>query len=293
MICFFYNNIKSTFLLIFSVFLVLISNSINAENLENVLQDIERIEKDLSDLQKQVYREKKSDAETASDINDNSAAIFDIRIRDIESQISELTAYVEDYVFKIDELNEKINDLLLMQSQNLIQNNNNVEQEIKEDDFSNNEDQSLGTLELVIPEDNENIVNFENDILPDVSPDEQYQFAFDLLRDQKLIEARKALEEFISKNPDHSLSGSANYWIGEIIYLSGNYKEAALTFAEAYQKYPASLKVPDMLLRLSKSLSKIDKSEQACITLNELITNYPDSKLIKKAETEKKLIECQ
>ena len=64
-----------------------------------------------------------------------------------------------------------------MQSQNLIQNNNNVEQEIKEDDFSNNEDQSLGTLELVIPEDNENIVNFENDILPDVSPDEQYQFA--------------------------------------------------------------------------------------------------------------------
>ena len=293
MICFFYKNIKSTFLLIFSVFLFLISNSINAENLENVLQDIERIEKDLSDLQKQVYREKKSDAETASDINDNSAAIFDIRIRDIESQISELTAYVEDYVFKIDELNEKINDLLLMQSQNLIQNNNNVEQEIKEDDFSNNEDQSLGTLELVIPEDNENIVNFENDILPDVSPDEQYQFAFDLLRDQKLIEARKALEEFISKNPDHSLSGSANYWIGEIIYLSGNYKEAALTFAEAYQKYPASLKVPDMLLRLSKSLSKIDKSEQACITLNELITNYPDSKLIKKAETEKKLIECQ
>ena len=293
MICFFYKNIKSTCLLIFSVFLVLISNSINAENLENVLQDIERIEKDLSDLQKQVYREKKSDAETASDINDNSAAIFDIRIRDIESQISELTAYVEDYVFKIDELNEKINDLLLMQSQNLIQNNNNVEQEIKEDDFSNNEDQSLGTLELVIPEDNENIVNFENDILPDVSPDEQYQFAFDLLRDQKLIEARKALEEFISKNPDHSLSGSANYWIGEIIYLSGNYKEAALTFAEAYQKYPASLKVPDMLLRLSKSLSKIDKSEQACITLNELITNYPDSKLIKKAETEKKLIECQ
>ena len=274
MICFFYKNIKSTFLLIFSVFLVLISNSINAENLENVLQDIERIEKDLSDLQKQVYREKKSDAETASDINDNSAAIFDIRIRDIESQISELTAYVEDYVFKIDELNEKINDLLLMQSQNLIQNNNNVEQEIKEDDFSNNEDQSLGTLELVIPEDNENIVNFENDILPDVSPDEQYQFAFDLLRDQKLIEARKALEEFISKNPDHSLSGSANYWIGEIIYLSGNYKEAALTFAEAYQKYPASLKVPDMLLRLSKSLSKKSSALSIELSTNSIKTLY-------------------
>tara|TARA_B100000029_G_scaffold461029_1_gene492492 strand:+ start:317 stop:1198 length:882 start_codon:yes stop_codon:yes gene_type:complete len=293
MICFYYKNTKNYFLLSIFIFLILISNSTNAENLENVLQNIERIEKNLSDLQKEVYREKKTGEESFSNINDNSAAILDIRIRDIESQISELTAYVEDYVFKIDELNEKINDLLLMQSQDMIQSNNNIEDEIKEDDFSNNEDQSLGTLELAIPEDDGNIVNIENDILPNVSPDEQYQFAFDLLRDQKLIKARKALEEFISKNPQHSLSGSANYWIGEIIYLGGNYKEAALTFAEAYQKYPESLKVPDMLLRLSKSLSKIDKREQACITLKELITNYPESKLIKKAETEKKLIECQ
>ena len=131
------------------------------------------------------------------------------------------------------------------------------------------------------------------DILHNISPEEQYQFAFDLLRSQKLVEAKIALEEFINKNQDHSLAGSANYWIGEIIYLNGNYKEAALTFAEAYQKYPESLKVPDILLRLSKSLSKIDKIDQACITLEELINNYPDSKLLTKAKTESKSLDCQ
>ena len=55
--------------------------------------------------------------------------------------------------------NNSINGLTYFHNEVSNLNNNNVEQEIKEDDFSNNEDQSLGTLELVIPEDNENIVN--------------------------------------------------------------------------------------------------------------------------------------
>ena len=129
--------------------------------------------------------------------------------------------------------------------------------------------------------------------MPDSSPEEQYQFAFDLLRSQKLVEAKKAFEEFIDRNNKNSLSGSANYWIGEIIYLNGDYKEAALTFAEAYQEYPNSIKAPDILLRLSKSLSKIGKLDQSCIILNELITKYPDSKLFTKAKSELKFLECK
>ena len=124
----------------------------------------------------------------------------------------------------------------LQQSNNLIQNSNNdntinSEQvlENEEDSFSNNEDQSLGSLSISgtsLDEDQE-IVNLNQDILPAGSPDEQYQFAFDLLRSQKLNEAKIALEEFISKNDGHILLGSAKYWIGEIVYLQGEYKEAA------------------------------------------------------------------
>ena len=63
--------------------------------------------------------------------------------------------------------------------------------------------------------------------------------------------------------------------------------------SKVYQKYPDSIKVPDMLLRLSKSLSKIDKTEQSCITLKELISKYPESRLIKKAEMELQILNCQ
>ena len=290
-------NILSKYLKFFiylNYFLLIFQNHSYAENLEDVLQSIERIENDIKDLQKEIYRNKKTGSENLSNNNDNNFTVFDIRIRDIENQISQLTSYVEEYVFLIEELNEKINDLLILQSKNtLTQNGENLNNE-SQDSFTNNEEQTLGSLSIS----GENISNnidaeYEDSILPDASPEEQYQFAFDLLRSQQLEKAKNALEEFIEINDDHSLAGSAYYWIGEIMYLEQEYKEAALKFAEAYQNYPDSIKVPDMLLRLSKSLSKIDKTEQSCITLKELISKYPESRLIKKAEMELQILNCQ
>ena len=290
-------NILSKYLKFFiylNCFLLIFQNHSYAENLENVLQSIERIENDIKDLQKEIYVNKKTGSENISNNNDNNFTVFDIRIRDIENQFSQLTSYVEEYVFLIEELNEKINDLLILQSQNaLTQNGENLNNE-SQDSFTNNEEQTLGSLSISGDNISNNIdAEYEDNILPDASPEEQYQFAFDLLRSQQLEKAKNALEEFIEINDDHSLAGSAYYWIGEIMYLEQEYKEAALKFAEAYQKYPDSIKVPDMLLRLSKSLSKIDKTEQSCITLKELISKYPESRLIKKAEMELQILNCQ
>ena len=290
-------NILSKYLKFFiylNCFLLIFQNHSYAENLENVLQSIERIENDIKDLQKEIYGNKKTGSENISNNNDNNFTVFDIRIRDIENQISQLTSYVEEYVFLIEELNEKINDLLILQSKNtLTQNGENLNNE-SQDSFTNNEEQTLGSLSISGDNISNNIdAEYEDSILPDASPEEQYQFAFDLLRSQQLEKAKNALEEFIEINDDHSLAGSAYYWIGEIMYLEQEYKEAALKFAEAYQNYPDSIKVPDMLLRLSKSLSKIDKTEQSCITLKELISKYPESRLIKKAEMELQILNCQ
>ena len=292
---FFYKIIILSSLLLFPV------NKLFAENLENVIQKLDRLENDLSDLQLKIYNESDGSNIDTSNISSNNLSVFDLRIREIENQISQLTNYVEEYVFEIEKLNERIDDLVLQQSNNLIQNSdtNNIintekDEENLEDSFSNNEEQSLGSLSIsgTSLEEDQEIVNLNQDVLPEGSPDEQYQFAFDLLRSQKLNEAKIALEEFILKNDGHILLGSAKYWIGEIVYLQGEYKEAALIFAEGYQKYPESNKVPDMLFKLSISLSKIDKIEQACNSLNELIGSYPESKLIKKARLKVESLSC-
>ena len=270
---------------------------LNAENMQTVIQSLERIEKDVQDLQKEVYREKSLSGSSSISSSDSNFSALDIRIRDIENQVRELTSYVEDYVIKIDDLNDRIDDIILKESEKIIL-NNKTESEIGSENENNQsleiDEQSLGSLSIT-----DNEIEFDqnldknSDILPEGSPDEQYQFAFELIRSQELDKAKIGLKEFIDKNSDHVLAGSAYYWIGEIIYLQENYKEAAITFAEGYEKYPNSKKVPDMLYRLGVSLSKLDKKSQACITFNELIESFPDSRLIKKVKIELDTLQCQ
>ena len=75
-----------------------------------------------------------------------------------------------------------------------------------------------------------------------------------------MIKQKKALEEFIDNNTENQLAGTSYYWLGEIHLLKNEYREAALVFAEGYQKYPSSVKAPDNLYKLASALSQIDKN---------------------------------
>ena len=45
--------------------------------------------------------------------------------------------------------------------------------------------------------------------------------------------------------------------------------------------------------RSASTLSKLDKKPQACITFNELMESFPDSRLIKKVKIESDILQCQ
>ena len=136
----------------------------------------------------------------------------------------------------------------------------------------------------------ENSLEVKNNTL---SPDEQFQVAFDFLRSQKFEQAKKALEEFIVNNHENNLAGSAHYWIGEIHLLKKEYREAALIFAEGYQKYPSSIKSPDILYKLSEALSKINKISEACNTFKKLQKDFPNHKLNEKANNRIMELKCE
>ena len=110
-----------------------------------------------------------------------------------------------------------------------------------------------------------------------ISIEDQFQNAFDLLREQKFYEAKNSLEIFIDKNPKHKLSGSAHYWLGEIYLLKNKYREAALVLAEGYQKFPKSIKAPNSLYKLAYSLIHIDKVDDACKTLSKIKNDFYSS----------------
>ncbi|MGH6933681.1 MAG: tol-pal system protein YbgF [Dongiaceae bacterium] len=111
--------------------------------------------------------------------------------------------------------------------------------------------------------------------LPGATPDEQYQYAFGLLRQAKYADAEVALRAFMRQNPQHPLAGNANYWLGETYYVRSDYNQAALIFANGYQSYPKSGKAPDTLLKLGMSLAAMGQANDACVAFAELETRYP------------------
>ena len=62
--------------------------------------------------------------------------------------------------------------------------------------------------------------------------------------------------------------------------------------AEGYQKFPKNIKAPDMLYKLSMSLTNINKKKDSCNTLKKLIEEFPRHKLLSKAENSIISLDC-
>ena len=126
------------------------------------------------------------------------------------------------------------------------------------------------------------------------TPKAQYDNAFTLLSQANYPAAEAALSAFIDAHPQDPLAGNAMYWLGETHYVRGQYREAAVTFAEGYQSYPNSAKAPDNLLKLGKSLSALGQTQDACGTLAELTRRYPKapSNVLQQAQREQQKLSC-
>lgn len=132
-------------------------------------------------------------------------------------------------------------------------------------------------------------------VLPDGDTQEQYRYAFDLLRRKQFDDAETALRAFIKAHPKDPLAGNAQYWLGETFYVRGDYDKAAIEFTDGFQKYPKSPKAADNLLKLGMSLANLGKTEDACTTYAHLLSNYQDSSqvVLDRARQEQKNRGCK
>lgn len=100
--------------------------------------------------------------------------------------------------------------------------------------------------------------------LPDGTVQEQYDYAFSLLRKRDFAGAEGAMRRFVDTNGDSELAGNAMYWLGETYYARANYRDAAATFLDAYTGYPSNDKASHSLLKLAMSLGSLGKKDAAC-----------------------------
>ena len=300
-----------------SLFLVLFILTINlnksfAEDALTIKQQLDRVMEEVKDLNKAVFN-KSFDNEKLNSLDESIDAerftSIDIRIYDLEKDIKNLTLQFEEILFKLDDIS---NDMVDLESK-LISKFEKSNIEPRKENIENNKaatDEGLEIEEkntlgkIVISDDNTknvkepselNVEKEKNSLLQEVSnlkPEEQMQYALDQMMKKNYNDSKNILDHFIENFPENQLSGSAHFWLGKIYLFETNYRKAAIVFGEGVQKFPNSIKAPEMYYELAKSLKEMDKIPESCKTLTLLEQNYEGNKFTKDPEKIKDKLNC-
>lgn len=228
-----------------------------------LLNRIKQIENQIQTMSRAVYRgdpnAEAALANAASGVDTTAVANFEARMSQVEDQQRQVTGQLEKITFEIQQLKEKIERMQADNEQRFVQ----LEQGRAAAPapsgtpvYSSGGPQapSSGTLGS-----------------PGNGPAETlYDEAFSHVRDMKYDEAEVKFRQFLQDYPAHPLAANAQYWLGETYYVRGDYKLAAKSFAQGYQDFPKSAKAADSLFKLSLSLFKLDKKDDACLSLRQL-----------------------
>ena len=313
---------------LFFLFLLFFSQNSYSED-QNVLEILEIIQKDLKTLEKAVYADSvtvSSNSITELDQNDEDVLTRHLlKLSEIEIQFNELTNKFEEINFKLDKLSNRIskvqadNQLRFQQIEEgksaNIQENKELVSKPKEIENKvlpgSSEPQDLGSISYKDTETSETtqqtlsiettstivseVFQSEEKILPNETPEKQYEFATSFLKVGDYNTAERAFNEFVILNPEHNLAGNAQYWYAETFRIRQLYTDAASAYLEGYQKYPKSNKAPINLLKLGVSLVQIGEKDQGCLMISGVKEQYPkaNQSVLQKAKYEEKKFECK
>ncbi len=126
------------------------------------------------------------------------------------------------------------------------------------------------------------------------NPKQLYETAYGYLLQRNYTAAETAFAEFLKRYPNDSLSGNAQYWLGETHYVRGEYKAAAGAFLKGYETYGASAKAADSLLKLAMSLDRLGQKDAACSSYSELTAKFPNAppSVKSRAQAERQRVGC-
>lgn len=114
------------------------------------------------------------------------------------------------------------------------------------------------------------------EVLPDVSAEEQYNFALGRAMQNDLETAEAAFAEFRQFNKGHPREADALFWLGRIQFLGKKYERAALTFSDFSRIYPDDARLNDTTIWVAESVSRFASPEQACAIYSQLPSVVPE-----------------
>jgi tol-pal system protein YbgF len=113
--------------------------------------------------------------------------------------------------------------------------------------------------------------------LPGGSDRENYDAAFELLKEGRYEEAASAFEQFMAVYPESTLMDNAQYWLAETYYVTQDYAAALPAFQKVISNYSGSRKVPDALLKIGYSNYALSNWTAARKALTAVAIDYPET----------------
>ena len=120
---------------------------------------------------------------------------------------------------------------------------------------------------------------------------EEYQLAFELLKDENYETAKVSFIKFIRLYQDSDFVDDAKYWLGETYYAQSLFTQALKEFEGVLTEFPNSEKMPESLLKKGfcyYELGEVEKSKQI---LKSVVNQYPDSSVSRLAVQKLKMID--
>ena len=113
--------------------------------------------------------------------------------------------------------------------------------------------------------------------VPGGSDRDNYQVAFELLKEERYDMAAASFKEFLTAFPDSELVDNAQYWLAESYYASNNYEQALADFQVVIDEHPRSSKVPDALLKMGLCNYNLQRWDAARATLTRVQQDYAET----------------
>ncbi len=110
-----------------------------------------------------------------------------------------------------------------------------------------------------------------------------YDQGLEHFRSGRFGEAVTQFQLFIRGYPRSPLASSAQYWIGNSLYATRDFRGAIAAQRQLLNQYPDSNKAPDALLNIATSQSELGDLQGARATLQEVNAKYPSSEAAAKA----------
>jgi len=321
-------NYKKIIQLVVTFIFLFFANISYADN-HNLNEVLELIQKDLKTLEKAVYSGSinTENLNNSKSLDINSEDVLTrhlLKLSEIENQFQKLTNKFEEINFKLDKLSNRLskvqadNQIRFQDIENVIssaegdkkisfkgkkklekmlpgssqpQDLGSISYKDSENNKSSQQTQSVDTTATIVTE----TFQSEEKILPNETPEKQYDFAISFLKVGDYSTAERAFREFVNTNPKHNLAGNAQYWYAETFRIRQLYTDAASAYLEGYQKYPKGEKAPVNLLKLGVSMVQIGEKNQGCKMIDAVEKQYPkaNQSVHQKAKYESKKFECK